>query len=297
MANSDELKPSMSSADMTSTGIAADGKRLVITVRMADQVLPELVSAGHGRSVGVLLLPEDGTDSRDGYTVTFDWKDRTVTISTGGGPGRSVARAHVADAAAEAEIPLADVSLLGTRFKWHAQSVANRPVEFAGSPGLMIGEDACPATSREQSFLHFVSGPLPTTVAPPSTAATVTTPASSGPPPTGATVVGITGSGGGDGTVVDPGPDCTTGASACSYDNGIDFSVLRSSIADGVAPVLGVRPEVDCDRPNTEPPNHVRVGKTLTCVFDMEFGVFGEVEVRVRPNGAWDWRVLRTGVD
>lgn len=297
MSNDEALSETMSFGDLASAAVAADGKRLVVTVRMSEALPVPVASSSPKRAVGVVLLY--GDNSRDKYTVSFEWDDRKVELSSGGGQGDPVNRFRIDDGSAEAEIPLSDVPLLQDKFQWRATSVASQLILFDNVEVPIVAQDSCPGEARAPSYLRFVSGPIPSDESSP--AASDDDDDAYRPPgsveeerstaPTNK-LVGIVGSGGGDLEMIDPGPDCTDGASGCGYDNGIDFSVLRGSIADSVEPVLGVRPEVDCDRPNTTPPNRVRAGATFTCVFDVPPGQVGVVEVKVRPRAGWAWRVV-----
>jgi hypothetical protein len=170
----------------------------------------------------------------------------------------------------KAEIPLADLPKLGRQFKGRADGVGTVVVNVGQAPSPVAVLDVCPGgqdaakPGGSAQLLSFVSKGLSPDTGPASTtrsAATSTTPVPQ--------IVGLQGAGGPGRPAFDP--NCQ-GVSACGYDNGIDFSALYASIAAGVEPALGRRPEVNCDRPNQTPPNQIRIGQKLTCIFDIEPG-------------------------
>lgn len=284
-------------ADMAAAGVAADGERLVVTVEMA-MPMEGSVPNGPKRFAGVeLLFQGERYDARNTYHVSFKWPERTATFGGFKGGDQPVQRSDIDAAAGRAEIPLTDLPKLGRQFQWRAQSGGTVVVSAGQAPDVLTVFDSCPGAgdSPNAELLTFSSKALPPETGSTSTTgqATSTTPRSQ--------LVGLRGAGGPGRPAIEPGPDCQ-GASACVYDNGVDFTDLRDSIAAGVEPAVGQRPEVDCDRPNLPtPPNQIRVGQKLTCTFALEPGVsyssVATVEVEVLPEGSWRWEVKRTEGD
>lgn len=102
-------------------------------------------------------------------------------------------------------------------------------------------------------------------------------------------------------TISEPTPPSTSaatsepciGASACAYDNGIDFADLRRNIAAALAADHdAVSPEVDCDSPNAMPPNRVPPGQVIICVAADADGATGTIEVS--PEGFGQYRIAVT---
>lgn len=272
-------------ADLSSAGVASDGNRLVVTTESdAAQIANDALQPSASRQVELFY----GDAPRDFYAVTIDVFARTATLSRSGREVGPIARTEINDVTATAELSLDDLPLLRSEFKWRARSEGS--VLLGGVPVHAI--DVCPGRGQSEQLLTFASSPSPIARAQRGGGQT-------GEPSSTITVhavVGLEGSGGGHGRTVDPGPDCE-GASGCAYDNGIDFEELREDIVEGVRHKLLDVPEVDCDRPNDLPPNRVRVGGTLWCVFDVSTGLFAEVKVEVRRDGGWDWQVVRVTGD
>ncbi len=85
------------------------------------------------------------------------------------------------------------------------------------------------------------------------------------------------------------------GVSGCSFDNGIDFSILRSELAaaltgDGFPTESD---DVDCDMDSQRPPNRVPVGSSFGCVVMPEAnGALTYFDVTVTGAGKYSWEYL-----
>lgn len=85
------------------------------------------------------------------------------------------------------------------------------------------------------------------------------------------------------------------GVSGCSFDNGIDFSVLRSELAaaltsDGFPTEAD---DVDCDMDSQGPPNRIPVGSSFGCVVMPEVnGALTYFAVTVTGVGTYSWEYL-----
>ena len=74
---------------------------------------------------------------------------------------------------------------------------------------------------------------------------------------------------------------CTAGASACAFDNGIDFNNLRAQISDELGTYFGAPiADVNCDV-GAAPPNRVPVGETFPCTVTDGYGESSGVTVTV----------------
>lgn len=91
----------------------------------------------------------------------------------------------------------------------------------------------------------------------------------------------------------DPGepPLGCEGVSACQYDNGINFAILASKVKGGLARQGITAVDVDCDS-GARPPNAVRPGGTIRCMFSDGGAGGGTVEVTIIEHGRYKWKLV-----